>query len=133
MTTPDDRRYTKDHEWLLVVDTKAKLARVGITDHAQKQLGDVVFVELPSPGEQHEATEPFGSVESVKAVTEVYMPVSGGVHAVNETLHDTPELLNTDPYGDGWMIEVTMSAPAEVDDLLTAAEYDAYVREEASD
>lgn len=129
-STPTDRSYTKDHEWIRVTDDRA---RVGITDHAQRQLGDVVYVEVPGPGDRFEATEPFGSVESVKAVAEVYMPVSGTVLAVNETLNNSPEQLNDDPYGDGWVIEISLSNTAELDGLLTAAEYDDYVREEMSE
>ncbi|MGH8904543.1 MAG: glycine cleavage system protein GcvH [Egibacteraceae bacterium] len=127
---PDDLSYTKDHEW---VRTTGDRARVGITDHAQRQLGDVVYVELPSVGQRLDATEPFGSVESVKAVSEVYMPVSGTVAVVNETLSDSPEQVNDDPYGDGWFIEISVSNPAELDGLLTAAEYEDYIREEASE
>lgn len=128
--TPEDLSYTKDHEW---VRTTGDRARVGITDHAQRQLGDVVYVELPRLGDRLDATEPFGSVESVKAVSEVYMPVSGTVAAINETLNESPEQINDDPYGDGWFIEIRVSNPAELDSLLTAAEYEEYIREEASE
>jgi glycine cleavage system H protein len=128
--TPEDLSYTKDHEWVRV---KGSRATVGITDHAQKQLGDVVYVELPKVGDRFEASEPFGSVESVKAVSEVYMPVTGTVVEVNETLNDSPELVNEDPYGEGWMIVVEMENPAEVDGLLSAAEYEDYIKEEASE
>jgi glycine cleavage system H protein len=129
VASPDDRRYTREHEWLLVVDTKAKRARVGITDHAQRQLGDVVFVELREVGLALGRGDEFGTVESVKSVSLLYAPTSGKVVAVNQDLNEDPELLNSDPYGDGWMIEVTMSDPAEVGELMTAAEYDEYVRE----
>jgi len=128
--TPEDLSYTKDHEWVRATGDRA---RVGITDHAGRQLGDVVYVELPNPGDRFDATEPFGSVESVKAVSEVYMPVSGTIAAVNESLNDSPEQVNDDPYGDGWFIEITLSNPAELDGLLTAAEYEDYIREEASE
>ncbi len=128
--TPEDLSYTKDHEW---VRTTGDRARVGITDHAQRQLGDVVYVELPQLGNRFDATEPFGSVESVKAVSEVYMPVSGTVTAVNETLNESPEQVNDDPYGEGWFIEISVANPAELDSLLSAAEYEEYVREEASE
>ncbi|HYL98938.1 MAG TPA: glycine cleavage system protein GcvH [Blastocatellia bacterium] len=128
--TPEDLSYTKDHEWIRV---KGELATVGITDHAQKQLGDVVYVELPKVGDRFESTEPFGSVESVKAVSEVYMPVTGIVSEVNESLNDEPENVNADPYGKGWMIVVKMENPSQVDALLTAAEYDDYIKEEASE
>src|SRR6185369_175494 len=128
--TPEDLSYTKDHEWVRV---KENLATVGITDHAQNQLGDVVYVELPKVGDKFEASEPFGSVESVKAVSEIYMPVSGTVTGVNESLNDSPELVNEDPYGDGWMIRISIDNPAQVDALLTSIEYDDYIKEEAAE
>ena len=128
--TPEDLSYTKDHEWLRV---KGKLATVGITDHAQKQLGDVVYVELPKTGDRFETSEPFGSVESVKAVSEIYMPVAGTVVEVNESLNESPEQVNEDPYTDGWMIVIEMENPAQVDALLSAAEYEDYLKEEASE
>jgi glycine cleavage system H protein len=112
---------------------KSERATIGITDHAQKQLGDVVYVELPKVGDRFEATEPFGSVESVKAVSEVYMPVTGTVMEVNESLNESPEQVNEDPYGDGWMIVVKVDNPAELDGLLTAAEYEDYIKEETSE
>jgi glycine cleavage system H protein len=127
MAYPTDLQYTKDHEWVRISGGNAT---VGITDHAQKQLGDVVFVELPTVGDTLEATEPFGSIESVKAVSEAYMPVSGTISTVNETLNDDPELLNTDPYGEGWMITIKMTSPPT--DLMSAAEYESYIAEETS-
>ena len=128
--TPEDLSYTKDHEWLRV---KGNEAIVGITDHAQDQLGDVVYVELPKVGDKFEASEPFGSVESVKAVSEIYMPVTGTVIEANESLNDSPEQVNEDPYGDGWMIKIKIENPAQVDALLTAVEYEDYVKEEAAE
>jgi glycine cleavage system H protein len=128
--TPEDLSYSKDHEWVRV---KGEEATVGITDHAQKQLGDVVYVELPKVGDKFEASEPFGSVESVKAVSEIYMPLSGSVLAINEALNDSPELVNEDPYGDGWMIKIRIENPAQVDGLLSAIEYEDYIKEEASE
>jgi glycine cleavage system H protein len=128
--TPEDLSYTKDHEW---VRTKGDGATVGITDHAQNQLGDVVYVELPKVGDKFEASEPFGSVESVKAVSEIYMPVGGTVTEVNESLNDSPEQVNEDPYGDGWMIRIKIDNPAQVDALLTAVEYEDYIKEEAAE
>jgi glycine cleavage system H protein len=128
--TPEDLSYTKDHEWVRV---SGDSATVGITDHAQQQLGDVVYVELPKVGDKFEAAEPFGSVESVKAVSEIYMPLSAEVLAINETLNEEPQLVNEDPYGAGWMIRVKMSNPAEADALLSAIEYEDYVKEEASE
>lgn len=128
--TPEDLSYTKDHEWVRV---KGDQGTIGITDNAQHQLGDVVYVELPKVGDRFEATEPFGSVESVKAVSEVYMPVTGTVVEVNETLNDSPEHVNESPYEKGWMIVVKMDSPSQVDGLLTAAEYEDYVKEEAAE
>jgi len=124
---PEDLHYSKDHEWVRV---EGNVAVVGITDYAQDSLGDVVYVELPKPGEEFAANESFGSVESVKAVSEVFSPVSGKVVANNETLADEPEKVNQDPYGDGWMIRVEMSNPGEVDSLLTAAEYEDFTKGE---
>ena len=128
--TPEDLNYTKDHEWVRV---QGDVATVGITDHAQKQLGDVVYVELPKAGDKFEAGEPFGSVESVKAVSEIYMPLSGSVVEVNESLNDEPERVNTDPYGDGWMTRIKMDNPSQVDGLLSSIEYEDYIKEEESE
>jgi glycine cleavage system H protein len=124
---PDNLHYSKDHEWVRVENN---LAVIGITDHAQEQLGDVVYVELPKPGESFSANESFGSVESVKAVSEIFTPVSGEISEVNQSLADEPEKVNKDPYGDGWMIKVKMSAAGEVDSLLTAAEYEDFTKAE---
>jgi glycine cleavage system H protein len=124
---PDDLHYSKDHEWVRVED---KIAVVGITDYAQDSLGDVVYVELPKVGDEFAANEPFGSVESVKAVSEVFSPVSGEIVGTNDALVDAPEKVNTDPYGDGWMIRVQLSNAGEVDSLLTAAEYEDFTKAE---
>ena len=124
---PDDLHYSKDHEWVRV---EGNVAVVGITDYAQDSLGDVVYVELPKARDEFAANEPFGSVESVKAVSEVFSPVSGEVVGINEALADTPENVNTDPYGEGWMIRVQMSNAGEVDSLLTAAEYEDFTKAE---
>ena len=124
---PEDLHYSKDHEWVRV---EGNVAVVGITDYAQDSLGDVVYVELPKPGDEFAANESFGSVESVKAVSEVFSPVSGKVVGANETLADEPEKVNQDPYGEGWMIRVEMSNPGEVDSLLTAAEYEDFTKGE---
>jgi len=128
--TPEDLTYTKDHEWVRVKGTEAT---IGITDHAQHQLGDVVYVELPKVGDKFEVSEPFGSVESVKAVSEIYMPLSGAVTEANGTLNDSPETVNEDPYGDGWMIRIKIDNPSQVDALLTSIEYEDYIKEEASE
>jgi glycine cleavage system H protein len=122
---PEDLHYSKDHEWVRV---DGNIAIVGITDYAQDSLGDVVYVELPKAGEKFAANESFGSVESVKAVSEVFSPVSGEIAEANDSLADEPEKVNTDPYGDGWMIRVKMSAAGEVDSLLTAAEYEDFTK-----
>jgi len=124
---PDNLHYSKDHEWVRVENG---VAVIGITDHAQEQLGDVVYVELPKPGESFSAHESFGSVESVKAVSEIFTPVSGEIAEVNQSLTDEPEKVNKDPYGDGWMIKVKMGTPGEVDSLLTAAEYEDFTKAE---
>src|SRR5512132_1095864 len=124
---PEDLHYSKDHEWVRVDGDQAI---IGITDYAQNSLGDVVYVELPKVGDEFAANESFGSVESVKAVSEVFTPVSGSVVEVNETLNDEPEKVNENPYGAGWMIRVRMSSPGAVDSLLTAAEYEDLTKSE---
>ena len=124
---PDDLHYSKDHEWVRV---EGNVAVVGITDYAQDSLGDVVYVELPKAADEFAANESFGSVESVKAVSEVFCPVSGEIAGINDALNDAPEKVNQDPYGEGWMIRVTMSNPGEVDSMLTAAEYEDFTKAE---
>jgi len=121
---PEGLYYSKDHEWLRV---EGETGTVGITDHAQHSLGDVVYVELPKAGETFAAHDTFGSVESVKAVSELFLPVAGEITEVNESLADEPEKVNSDPYGDGWMLRVKLSNRGEVDSLLSAAEYEDYV------
>ena len=123
---PDDLQYTKDHEWIRINGDKGV---VGITEYAQDSLGDVVYVELPKVGEHFNAHDPFGSVESVKAVSELYIPVSGEVLRVNEGLTDKPENVNTQPYGDGWMVEIKITKKSDIDRLLSAAEYEDYLKE----
>ena len=118
---PDERRYLESHEWTTVDDDAV---RIGISDFAQDELGDIVFVELPDAGDEIVAGESFGVVESIKAVSDLYAPVSGEVVAVNEELFERPELVNDDPYGDGWMIEVAPSDPDEFDDALDSDAYD---------
>jgi glycine cleavage system H protein len=124
---PEDLHYSKDHEWVRVEGNDAV---IGITDYAQNSLGDVVYVELPKVGDEFAANESFGSVESVKAVSEVFTPVSGSVVEVNETLNDEPEKVNQAPYTAGWMIRLRMANPGEVDSLLTAAEYEDFTKSE---
>ena len=121
----NDLRYTRDHEW---VRLQAGVGRIGITDHAQQQLGDVVFVELPKVGSAVTAGARFGTVESVKAVSELFSPVTGKVTAVNDELAKKPETVNSDPYGAAWMIEVQVANPAEIEALMTAEQYDAHVK-----
>jgi len=126
---PSDLRYTKDHEW---IRSTGNAWRVGITDFAQKQLGDIVFVELPKVGYELETGDSFGSIESVKSVSELFAPVSGKVTAVNTSIADDPELVNTDTYTDGWLIEIEPSNKSELDSLLTVDEYEKFTLEEPS-
>jgi glycine cleavage system H protein len=128
MTTPEDSRYAKSHEY---VHVEGDIGTIGITEYAQKELGDVVFVELPQVGAQLELGDELGSIESVKAVSELFSPVSGEVIEVNEALADKPELVNTDPYGDGWMVRIRLSARDEVDELMSAEEYEDYTKHES--
>jgi len=126
-TYPEDCFYTREHEWIRVEDD---VGVIGITDYAQQALGDIVYVELPSVGDHFSQGEPFGNVESVKAVSELYMPVSGEIVEVNEDLAESPQLVNEDPYGDGWMVKIALSDPTELETLMSASEYEAYVKEE---
>jgi glycine cleavage system H protein len=126
MAYPAAYRYTREHEWIEVDGNNSK---VGITDYAQQSLGDIVFVDLPKPGSAVESGKVFGSVESVKAVSDLYSPVSGTVSAVNEELVTAPEKLNADAHGT-WILKVALSHPADVDQLLSAADYEKYVKEE---
>ena len=125
---PEKFGYTKEHEW---VEAQGSVAVVGITDHAQHELGDIVYVDLPKIGARVEQGKTFGSVESVKAVSDIYSPVSGEVTEVNEELSSSPEKLNTDPHGSAWLIKVRMSAPDETKNLLSAADYQSYIGAES--
>ena len=125
MSVPEDLQYTKSHEW---VRTEGDTATIGITDHAQEELGDVVFVELPEEGATIEAGDSFGTVESVKAVSDLYTPVGGEVVEVNSSLEDAPEKINEDPYGEGWIVKLRTSDEA---DLLSPEEYEKVVEEES--
>ncbi len=127
---PNDRSYTREHEWIIVEDASARRAQVGITQFAQDQLGDIVYFELPKAGDTVAHLGKMGEVESVKAVSDLYSPVSGEVIEVNSALNDRPELTNEDPFGEGWLIRVTMSDATELDSLLSAEEYDAYLAEQ---
>jgi glycine cleavage system H protein len=124
---PAALRYSREHEWVNAAGNAAGTVTVGITHHAQDELGDIVFVDLPEPGRMAEAGASFGSVESVKAVSEIYSPVSGEIVEVNETLRDAPETMNKDPYGAGWVVKIRLSKPAETEALLDAAGYRAYL------
>jgi len=120
MKVPADLKYTKDHEWIRV---EGETAIVGITDFAQKELGDVVFVEIETEGEELAKGETFGTVEAVKTVSDLFMPVGGKVLEINEALADEPELVNNDPFGNGWMIKLQITDAAELDELLSAGDY----------
>jgi glycine cleavage system H protein len=130
MAYPKTYRYTKEHEW---IDVKGDIATIGITDHAQHELGDVVFVELPKPGAKIEAGKSFGTVESVKAVSEIYAPASGEVTEANGELQNTPEKINSEPHGAAWLIKVRLSNPAAVGSLMDAAAYEAYIAEKGKE
>jgi glycine cleavage system H protein len=125
LSVPEELQYTRSHEW---VRTEGDTATIGITDHAQDELGDVVFVELPEVGATFDVGDPFGTVESVKAVSDLYTPVGGEVTEVNETLNDQPERINEDPYGEGWMVKLRVSD--EGSGLLSASDYEQFVEEE---
>lgn len=127
MNIPKELKYSKEHEWVRVEGNKAY---IGITDFAQSELGDIVFVELPEVGDEVEQNESFGSVESVKTVSELYAPVSGKVLEVNSGLEDEPELVNSSPYEQGWMIVVEMADASQVEDLMSAEEYNQMINEE---
>jgi glycine cleavage system H protein len=122
---PEELLYTKDHEWIRVDGTTGA---IGITDHAQKELGDIVFVELPQIGAHLTAKESLGTVESVKAVADIYSPVTGEVTAINPKLQNSPELLNSDPHGEGWLIQVALRDRSETESLMSAEEYEAYLK-----
>jgi glycine cleavage system H protein len=127
MNTPKELRYSEEHEW---VKGEGEKVRIGITDFAQSELGDIVFVELPEVGDEISADEPFGSVESVKTVSELYAPISGKVVEVNEDLNDSPEFVNESPYEKAWMIVVEPTDAGEVDKLMTAEQYEAMTKED---
>ena len=127
MEFPEGLKFSKEHEWVLV---EGKTATIGITEFAQEELGDIVYVELPEVGEKIVKDDPFGAVESVKAVSDVYAPVSGTVLAINDLLPENPETINDDPYGDGWMIRVDMTDADDLKDLMNAEEYAEYVEQQ---
>jgi len=125
---PENLRYSKDHEWIRV---EGDSGTIGITDHAQEELGDIVYVELPKVGAKLERASSFGSVESVKAVSDIYCPVSGEVAETNQVLAESPEKVNDDPYGTGWLIRLKLANPAQLDQLMTAAQYSEYISSES--
>lgn len=127
MTTPKELRYSEEHEWVKTEDGKV---RIGITEFAQHELGDIVFVDLPEVGDEFKADEPFGSVESVKTVSELYAPIGGKVVEINEDLSDSPEYVNESPYEKAWMIVLEPSDSSELDKMMTAEEYDAMINED---
>jgi glycine cleavage system H protein len=126
MNYPENFRYTKEHEW---VSVNGDIGTVGITFHAQGELGDIVYVDMPTPGAAVTAGESFGSVESVKAVSEIYSPVTGEVVEANDTLKDAPEKLNDDPHGEAWLVKIRLSDKSQIDDLMDASEYQVYIGE----
>jgi len=125
---PDDRRYTRSHEWIRV---DGDVGTIGISDHAQKELGEIVFVDLPDVGEIFDAGQEFGTIESVKAVSEIFLPVAGEIIEINKALTDEPGAVNEDPHGDGWLVKIKLSSDGELDSLLSAADYEKFVAEEA--
>jgi glycine cleavage system H protein len=124
---PEDLHYTQTHEWVRI---NGEIGTIGITDHAQKELGEIVYLELPEVGHVYNAEDEFGTVESVKAVSELYTPVSGEVVEVNKSGVAEPGIVNDDPYGDGWLIKLKLSSDEEVDKLMSAEQYDAYIQQE---
>lgn len=126
MAHPSDRRYSQEHEWVLVEDD---VATIGISDFAQDQLGEVVYVDLPSTGDTLATGDSFGEIESVKSVSELFAPLSGEIVEVNSVLSDTPEVVNADPHGTGWMVKVAVDDIAQLDALMSAEEYDAFILE----
>lgn len=127
MNIPDDLKYTNDHEWVKV---DGDTATVGVTDYAQGELGDVVFVEIETVGETLAKEEAFGTIEAVKTVSDLFMPVSGEVLEANEKIEADPVVVNQDPYGEGWMVKIKLSEPSDLDDLLTAGEYKEHIGED---
>lgn len=129
MRFPDELKYTKEHEWALIVGTTAT---IGITDYAQEKLGDIVYIELPDVGDEMAKDEQFGTIESVKTVSDLFSPLGGEVVEVNDQLEDRPELINEDPYGDGWMIRIHIADLEELTTLISAEDYENYVKKEIS-
>jgi len=129
MNYPDDRKYSKDHEWIMV---DGKTVTVGVTEYAAEQLGDIVYVELPQHGEDFAQGETFGVLESVKAVSDCFAPISGTIAETNDSLSNSPEVINEDAHGEGWMIKINVSDPRELEELLDHDAYEEFVKEETS-
>lgn len=128
MNLPEDLKYSKEHEWVRV---SGNIATIGISDYAQDQLGEIVFVELPDEGEEFEKDDAFGVVESVKSVNDIYSPIGGRVVEVNDPVVDSPEIVNEDPYAEGWLVKIEITDPKELGELMSAKEYAAYIKEES--
>jgi len=128
MNFPEDLKYSKEHEWVRV---SGNIATIGISDYAQDQLGEIVFVELPDEGEEFEKDDAFGVVESVKSVNDIYAPLTGRIVEVNDPVVDSPEIVNEDPYAEGWLVKIEVSDPKELGELMSAKEYEAYIKEES--
>jgi glycine cleavage system H protein len=129
MSYPDDRKYSKDHEWIMI---DGATVTVGVTEYAAEQLGDIVYVELPQQGDDFAKGETFGVLESVKAVSDCFVPISGTIAETNDSLADSPEVINEDAHGEGWMVKINMSDPDELEDLLDHEAYEEFVKEETS-
>ena len=125
MSLPQDLKYTKEHEWLKV---DGETAIIGITEHAQSELGDIIFIEFPNIDQEIDKNEPFGTIEAVKTVADLYAPVSGKVIKINETLEDNPEFVNSDPYVNGWIVKVSISDTSELEELMSADKYEELIR-----
>lgn len=128
MNFPEDLKFSKEHEWVRV---SGNIATIGVSDYAQDQLGEVVFVELPDEGEEFEKDDAFGVIESVKSVNDIYAPLSGRIIEVNDPVVDSPEIVNEDPYGEGWLVKIEISDPKELSELMSAKDYEAYIKEES--
>ena len=128
MNFPEDLKYSKEHEWVRV---NGDVATIGITDYAQDQLGEIVFVELPDEGEEFSKGDAFGVVESVKSVSDAYSPVGGTIMELNDPVVDSPEIVNEDPYGEGWLVKIEISDKTELKELMTAKQYEAFIKEES--
>lgn len=128
MNFPEDLKYSKEHEWVRV---SGNIATIGVSDYAQDQLGEVVFIELPDEGEEFEKDDAFGVIESVKSVNDIYAPITGRIVEVNDPVVDSPEIVNEDPYGEGWLVKIEISDPKELGELMSAKDYEAYIKEES--